>query len=122
MRRPHFEAIVAQALDGLPADILDAMENLDVVVEDEPDEETREEFGLADDETLYGAYRGVPLVDRGYSDVPLLPDRIVLYQGPLEEDFSRRQDLIEEIRRTVVHEVAHYLGMDEDQIEELGYG
>jgi predicted Zn-dependent protease with MMP-like domain len=122
MRRSRFEAIVSEALDGLPEEILAAMENVDVVVENEPDEETREEFGLADDETLYGAYRGTPLVDRGYSDVPLLPDRIVLYQTPLEEDFPRRPDLVEEIRRTVIHEVAHYLGMEEDQIDELGYG
>jgi predicted Zn-dependent protease with MMP-like domain len=122
MRRSRFEAIVSEALDGLPEEILAAMENVDVVVENEPDKEIREEFGLADDETLYGAYRGTPLVDRGYSDVPLLPDRIVLYQTPLEEDFPRRADLVEEIRRTVIHEVAHYLGMEEDQIDELGYG
>jgi predicted Zn-dependent protease with MMP-like domain len=121
VRRPQFEAVVAQALDGLPEEVLQAMDNLEVTIENEPSEEVRAEFGLADDETLYGAYRGTPLVERGYGET-LLPDQIVLYQVPLELDFPRRQDLIEEIRRTVIHEVAHYLGMDEDQIDELGYG
>jgi predicted Zn-dependent protease with MMP-like domain len=122
VRRPRFEKIIAQALDGLPEEILEAMENVEVVVEDEPSDEVREEFGLADDETLFGVYRGTPLVERGFTDPPLLPDQIILYQVPLEESFPRREELIEEIRRTVIHEVAHYLGMEEDQIDELGYG
>jgi predicted Zn-dependent protease with MMP-like domain len=122
VRRPRFREIVERALDGLPPEVLAAMENLEVTIEDEPDEEVREEFELAGDETLYGVYRGTPLVERGHADAPLLPDRIVLYQIPLEEDFPRVADLIEEIRRTVVHEVAHFLGMEEDQIDDLGYG
>ena len=122
MRRPTFETIVARALDGLPEEVLAAMENLEVTIEDEPSEDVRVEFGLADDETLFGIYQGMPLVERGVTDQPLLPDRIVIYQTPLEESFERTEDLIDEIRRTVIHEVAHYLGMDEDQIEELGYG
>jgi len=122
MRRPKFETIVARALDGLPEEVLAAMENLEVTIEDEPSDEVREEFELAEDETLFGAYRGTPLIDRGLADVPLLPDRIVLYQVPLEESFPRTDELIEEIRRTVIHEVAHYLGMEEDEIDELGYG
>lgn len=122
MRRPRFQDIVARALDGLPEEVLAAMENLEITIEDEPSDEVREEFGLADDETLFGVFQGTPLIDRGLADQPLLPDRIILYQAPLEESFPRTADLIEEIRRTVVHEVAHYLGMDEDRIEELGYG
>jgi predicted Zn-dependent protease with MMP-like domain len=122
MRRPRFEAIVARALDGLPEEVLTAMENLEVTIEDEPSDEVREEFGLEDEETLFGVYRGVPLVERGLADTPLLPDRIIIYQVPLEESFDRTEDLIDEIRRTVLHEVAHYLGMDEDEIDELGYG
>lgn len=98
------------------------MENLEVTIEDEPDDAVREEFGLADDETLFGVYRGLPLIDRGLQDGPLLPDRIVIYQRPLEESFDDLDELVDEIRRTVVHEVAHWLGMDEEQIEGLGYG
>ncbi|MFN2432260.1 MAG: metallopeptidase family protein [Gemmatimonadota bacterium] len=122
MRRPQFEALVARALDGLPEPVLAAMENLDVVIEAEPSGDVREEFELEDDETLFGVYRGMPLTERGVTDLPLLPDRIVIYQRPLEESFDRADELVEEIRRTVIHEVAHYLGMDEDQIDELGYG
>ncbi|MGH3113763.1 MAG: metallopeptidase family protein [Gaiellaceae bacterium] len=122
MRRPQFETLVARALDGLPEVVVAAMENLEVTIEDEPSWDVREEFGLADDETLFGVYRGLPLTERGVSDLPLLPDRIVIYQRPLEESFDRADELVEEIRRTVIHEVAHYLGMEEDQIEELGYG
>ena len=122
MRRPRFADVVARALDGLPEPVLAAMENLEVTIEDEPDDDVREEFGLEDDETLFGVYRGTPLVERGITDAPLLPDRIVIYQRPLEESFPHTGDLIDEIRRTVVHEVAHYLGMDEDAIDDLGYG
>jgi predicted Zn-dependent protease with MMP-like domain len=121
MRRPRFEAIVARALDGLPEQVLAAMENLEVTIEDEPSDEIREEFGLPDDETLFGVYQGTPLIDRGLTDQPVLPDRIILYKVPLEESFERSEELIQEIRRTVIHEVAHYLGMDEDEIDELGY-
>ncbi len=122
MRRPKFEAIVARALDGLPEQVLAAMENLEVTIEDEPSEDVREEFELEDGETLFGVYQGTPLIDRGVTDQPLLPDRIILYQVPLEESCERPADLLDEIRRTVIHEVAHYLGMDEDEIDGLGYG
>lgn len=122
MRRPKFRDIVARALDGLPEEVLAAMSNVEVTIEDEPSDDVREDFGLEEDETLFGIYQGTPLTDRGVADEPLLPDRIILYQVPLEESFSRTEELIEEIRRTVVHEVAHYLGMDEDRIGELGYG
>jgi predicted Zn-dependent protease with MMP-like domain len=121
MRRPRFEALVARALDGLPREVLSAMENVEVTIENEPSREVREEFGLTDDETLFGVFLGTPLVDRGVTDMPLLPDRIVIYQTPLEECFARSEELVEEIRRTVIHEVAHYLGMDEDHIDRLGY-
>jgi predicted Zn-dependent protease with MMP-like domain len=121
MRRPQFERIVAQALDGLPEEVLAAMENLEVTIENEPSDQVREEFALADDETLFGIYQGTPLVDRGFNE-PLLPDRIILYQTPLEDTFPRRDELVAEIRRTVIHEVAHYLGMEEDEIDDLGYG
>ncbi|MBA2564148.1 MAG: metallopeptidase family protein [Gemmatimonadetes bacterium] len=122
MRRPRFEDLVARALDDLPPDVLAAMDNVEVTIEEEPSREVREEFELEDDETLFGVYRGTPLIDRGYANEPLLPDRIIIYQGPLEDSFDRVEDLVEEIRRTVIHEVAHYIGMDEEEIDDLGYG
>jgi len=72
-------------------------------------------------ETLYGIYQGVPLSDRSSLDPPLLPDKITIFAAPLLEDFPDPEDLHEEIRLTVLHEIAHYFGMDEEEIEDLGY-
>jgi predicted Zn-dependent protease with MMP-like domain len=105
-----FEDHVRAALDELPSNIAAALENVAVVVEDEN----------ADDPDLFGLYHGVPLPERG--DVGgMLPDRIAIYRIPLEESFPDPDDLREEIRITVLHELAHYFGLDEDRIAELGY-
>jgi predicted Zn-dependent protease with MMP-like domain len=116
-RTRSFEELVDRALDGLPPDIAALLDNVAVMVEDWPDEETLEYYG---EETLYGLYEGVPLTERGSSYHGSLPDRITIYRGPLERDF-RRGDLEEEVRITVVHEIAHHFGFDEDRLEELGW-
>lgn len=106
-----FEEHVRAALDALPAHLAAALENVAVVVEDENPE----------DPDLFGLYQGVPLPERG--DVAgLLPDKISIYRIPLEESFPDPAELEEEIRITVLHELAHYFGLDEDRIDELGYG
>ncbi len=105
-----FEDHVRAALDELPPGIAAALRNLAVVVEDENPEEP----------DLFGLYQGVPLPERG-SDTGLLPDKISIYRVPLEECFPDPEDLREEIRITVLHELAHYFGLDEDRLEELGY-
>jgi predicted Zn-dependent protease with MMP-like domain len=105
-----FEEQVRAALDELPPHIAGALENVAVVVEDEHPE----------DPDLFGLYHGVPLPERG--DVSgLLPDKISIYRVPLEESFHDPEELREEIRITVLHELAHYFGLDEDRIAELGY-
>jgi predicted Zn-dependent protease with MMP-like domain len=105
-----FEEHVRAALDELPADIAGALENVAVVVEDENSE----------DPDLFGLYHGIPLPERG--DVSgQLPDKISIYRIPLEESFPDPEELEEEIRITVLHELAHYFGIDEDRIAELGY-
>jgi predicted Zn-dependent protease with MMP-like domain len=106
-----FEDHVRVALDSLPPDIAAALENVAVVVEDEHPEEP----------DLYGLYHGVPLTERG--DVSgLLPDKISIYRLPLEDSFGDDPELLrQEIRITVLHELAHYFGLDEDRIAELGY-
>ena len=116
-RTRSFEDLVDRALDGLPPDIAALLDNVAVMVEDWPDGETLEYYG---EETLYGLYEGVPLTERGSSYHGSLPDRITIYRGPLERDF-RRGDLEEEVRITVVHEIAHHFGFDEDRLEELGW-
>ena len=98
------------ALDSLPQSLAGALENVAVVVEDEN----------PDDPDLFGLYQGVPLPERG-TRYTGLPDRIVIYRLPLEESFPDPEELEEEIRVTVLHELAHYFGIDEDRLEELGY-
>jgi predicted Zn-dependent protease with MMP-like domain len=107
---PTFEEHVRAALDTLPPDLAAALRNVAVVVEDENRE----------DPDLYGLYEGVPLPERG--DVGgALPDRIAIYRRPLEDDFPDPEELRREIRVTVLHELGHHFGLDEDRLAELGY-
>jgi predicted Zn-dependent protease with MMP-like domain len=106
-----FDDQVRAALDELPPELAVALTNVAVVVEDEN----------PDDPDLFGLYHGVPLPERGdMAGVP--PDKISIYRLPLEETFPDAHDLREEIRITVLHELGHYFGLDEDRIAELGYG
>ena len=119
-RTLDFYELVEQALDGLPPELSGLLDNVAIVVEDWPDRETQ----LAPDDphdTLYGLYEGVPLTERGDSYYGVLPDRITIFRGPLERDF-RADALEEQVRITVVHEIAHYFGFGEDRLEELGWG
>ena len=115
-----FFELVERALAGLPPELSSLLNNVAIVVDDWPDLSTPLVEGDADD-TLYGLYEGVPLTERGAGYYGILPDKITIFRGPLERDFSRR-DLEEQIRVTVVHEVAHHFGFDEDRLEELGWG
>jgi predicted Zn-dependent protease with MMP-like domain len=105
-----FEDHVRAALDALPPDIASALRNVAVVVEDEHPE----------DPDLFGLYEGVPLPERG-DEAGSLPDRIAIYRKPLEDEFPDPRDLEREIRITVLHELGHYFGLDEDRLAELGY-
>jgi predicted Zn-dependent protease with MMP-like domain len=119
MKRQDFNKLVQQALDRIPAKFQAAMQNVAIVVEDRPGAEAA---GLIDEEDdLYGLYLGIPLPDRTGQDSGMMPDMIVLYQKPLEKDFPNRQDLIREIEITIVHEIAHYFGFDEEVLEQHGY-
>ena len=99
------------ALDSLPPDLARGLVNVAVVVEDEH----------AEDPDLFGLYEGIPLTERGSGGYAELPDRITIYRVPLEESFPDPRELEDEIRITVLHELAHYFGIDEDRIAELGY-
>lgn len=109
--RVTFEDHVRAALDELPPHLAAALQNVAVVVEDENEDEP----------DLFGLYHGVPLPERG-DMAGQLPDTISIYRLPLEESFPDPEDLRREIRITVLHELAHYFGLDEDRIAELGYG
>ncbi|QIN79332.1 hypothetical protein GBA65_13350 [Rubrobacter marinus] len=113
----EFDELVERALDGVPPELSQYLENVVIVVEDWPEEYMLTE---GEDDTLYGLYEGVPITERG-SNYYGLPDKISIFRGPLERDFPP-ENLEEEIRVTVVHEIAHYFGFDEARISELGWG
>ena len=109
----EFEEHVRAALESLPTELQRAMSNVEIVVEDENRE----------DPDLFGLYLGIPLTERGESYAGVLPDKIAIYRIPLEEEFGDDPAVLEdEIRITVVHEIAHHFGIDEDRLSELGWG
>jgi predicted Zn-dependent protease with MMP-like domain len=115
-----FYELVERALEGLPPELSELLDNVAIVVDDWPDYSTPLVPGDPYD-TLYGLYEGVPLTERGAGYHGMLPDKITIFRGPLERDF-RRGELEEQIRVTVVHEIAHHFGIDEERLEELGWG
>lgn len=113
---------VARILDKLPRQFRKRLHNVEVVIEERPDEELLLEVGLDPHyDTLYGLYQGVPLPERSSMYPPLLPDKITIFSEPLQRDFPDPEDLREQLRTTVLHEIAHYFGFDDDEIDKLGY-
>ncbi|MFZ5863523.1 MAG: metallopeptidase family protein [Nitrospirota bacterium] len=121
MTRNEFTRLVSAALERIPDEFRMAMQNVQVVLEDWPDPSLMEDVTGDPDDVLYGLYTGTPLPDRAADYGNTTPDVITLYQGPLEEDFPDREELIYEIEVTLVHEIAHYFGFDEETIERYGY-
>ncbi len=112
MSRTEFEGLVAQALDSIPADLTRLMSNVVVVVEDQaPD----------DDPDLLGLYSGIPLTERDGGYAGFLPDQVTIFMVPILAMCASRDDVVEEVRITVVHEIAHHFGIDDARLEELGY-
>jgi predicted Zn-dependent protease with MMP-like domain len=117
MNREEFERVVSRALDGLPDEIASRLENIAIVVEDEPTQQDLVDVGLdPETDTLFGIYHGLALPDRGGSYGNVLPDRIVIYRRPLLAVCQDRNELIRQIQDTVVHEVGHYFGLAEDDL------
>jgi len=117
--RPKFEAIVADALRGIPRDFRDAMRNIAIVVEDEPSRQLLREMEIDPPDTLFGLYQGTPLTERGWDYGNALPDRILLFQGPHEREAEDEDDLVISVGETLIHEIGHYFGMSEEEIEEI---
>jgi predicted Zn-dependent protease with MMP-like domain len=117
MKRREFENLVLRALEALPPEFQERLENVDVVVEDEPSLEQREESGLEADETLYGLYQGIPLTERTHEYGLVAPDKITIFQKPIEEDCDTQDEMVSEITLTVQHEIAHFFGLDDDTLE-----
>ncbi len=119
MERAQFERLVRQALDDLPGDILSCMDNVDVVVEEVASRDQLIGSGLDDDELLLGLYEGIPLPDR-YDYNLVLPDKITLFQNTIESVCPSDEDVVKEVRDTVVHEVAHHFGIGDDELDAMG--
>ena len=122
MDRARFIGLVRQALRDVPPPFKQHLREVDIVVKRRPGPDDLRAAGLPPGDSMYGFYRGVPLTERGASHNMTLPDIIHIYQEPLEEDFPRERELVEEIRTTVLHEIAHFFGIDDDRLEELGRG
>jgi predicted Zn-dependent protease with MMP-like domain len=118
-RHDRFESIVQRALDGIPPPFRLALGEVAVVIADDPSPDQLREHGLKAGDTLYGLYEGVPRTEWGADWAPL-PNKISIFRLPLEEDFADPVDLEDEIRLTVIHELAHHLGIDDDRLDELG--
>jgi predicted Zn-dependent protease with MMP-like domain len=119
MTRPEFEELVRQALDTLPRRFRKEMKNIAVVVEDEPSPELLREMEVPRGETLFGLYQGTPLTERPWDFGNALPDRITIFQGPIEDECATEDEAITAIGETVIHEVGHYFGLSEEELEEI---
>ena len=116
----RFERLVERALDEIPAPFRAALDEVAIVIEDDATDEQLEISGLGRDDALYGLYEGTPRTAWGADFAPF-PNKISLFRLPLEEDFPDPDDLADEVRVTVIHELAHHLGIDDDRLEELGH-
>lgn len=116
-----FERLVADALDSLPDAILRMLDNVAVVVADTPTPHQRQRVHLADDEDLLGLYEGIPLTERTAGYGAVLPDKVTIFQRAIEAQCDSEAELVAEVRHTVVHELAHHLGISDARLIELGF-
>ena len=121
MHRTEFESLVERALEQIPVPFHQAMQNVIVLVEEWPDPDIVEEITGSRDELIYGLFSGTPLSDQHIEDSGNLPSVIEIYKGPLVEDFPDLDELVAEIEITLVHEIAHFMGLDEEAVRAYGY-
>ena len=119
MTRQAFERLVEEALREIPRRFRRAMQNVAVVVEDEPSVQLLEDMEVEPGDTLFGLYQGTPLPERSWGYGNTLPDRISIYQRPIEDACEDEDEIRECVAETVIHEFGHYFGMSEEQIEEI---
>lgn len=119
MTRDEFERQVTGALATIPRRFKKAMSNLAIVIEDEPSRDLLRELDIHPPDTLFGLYQGTPLTERRWDYGNVLPDRILLFKGPHEREATDDDDLVASIAETLIHEIGHYFGLSEDEIEEI---
>jgi predicted Zn-dependent protease with MMP-like domain len=113
MDRERFEELVGDALDAVPPELLELLDNVVILVEDDPP---------ADDPDLLGIYEGHALTERGWDYSGVLPDRIIIYRNPILAVCANDDDVVDEVSVTVVHEIAHHFGIDDRRLHDLGWG
>jgi predicted Zn-dependent protease with MMP-like domain len=118
MTREQFAAHVEDALSLIPKRFRNAMHNIAIVIEDEPEPELLREMDIEPPDTLFGLYQGTPLTERHW-DSAAMPDRVILFQGPHEREAVDEDDLVASITETLIHEIGHYFGLSEDEIQEI---
>lgn len=116
MTREEFEKLVAEGIGAIPKQFIERLNNVVIVVEDEPSREQRKKMRLRKWQTLFGLYEGIPLTSRGQNYAGALPDKITIFQKPIEEASKNPEGIKGTVRDTVWHEIAHHFGMDHDRI------
>lgn len=119
MTREDFERLVAEAVTLIPARFRREMKNLALLVEDEPGDDLLAELEIEPPDSLYGLYSGTPLTERGWDFGNRLPDRITIFQRPIEEDCRNEDEMRKMIGETLIHEVGHYFGLSEEEIQDI---
>jgi predicted Zn-dependent protease with MMP-like domain len=119
MTRSRFEELVRDALASIPRRFRAALHNVAIVVEDEPSAELLDQMDIEPPDTLLGLYQGTPLTERRWDYGNTLPDQVVLFQGPIERDAEDEEDMQVAIAETLIHELGHYFGLSEEEIEEI---
>lgn len=119
MTRAQFRQLVSEAVDTIPDRFRQHLQNIAIVVEDHPAPELLGEMGIEPPDTLFGLYQGTPLTERHWDHGNSLPDRITIYQGPIEESCDTDDDIVTEVGETLIHEVGHFFGLSEEELEDI---
>jgi predicted Zn-dependent protease with MMP-like domain len=119
MKRAEFENLVARALDELPEEFAEALDNVAIVIEDQPTRAQLSDHHLGEDHTLLGLYEGVPLTERSHQYGFVLPDKITVFQKPIEDVCDTEDEVVEVVRDVVLHEIAHHFGISDERLDEI---
>ncbi|MEO8071111.1 MAG: metallopeptidase family protein [Acidobacteriota bacterium] len=119
MNPDRFASLVDDALKTIPKQFRDALKNVAIVIEQSPSALQMAEVGIAPPDTLLGLFEGVPITERQWAQGNNLPDKVTLFQGPIEEASDDEDDVIIAIGETLIHELGHYFGLSEEEIEEI---
>jgi predicted Zn-dependent protease with MMP-like domain len=122
MKERQFEQLVGRALESLPAQFQELMDNVAIFIEDHPSHTMLRDLGMSPGETLLGLYQGVPQTERTTRYELVTPDRITLFKRPIEDSCDTDDEVAEQIRRTILHEVGHHFGIDDERLKEIEAG